>query len=70
MRDGNEATARVVDALERLGMEYFLAGSFSSNYYGIPRTTRDADFVIFVPRIPSSMRAESVVASRISNSQT
>ncbi len=45
MMDGNEAAARVVDALENLEIPYLLAGSFSSNYYGIPRSTRDADFV-------------------------
>lgn len=45
MKDGNEAAARVVDAFEKLGINYLLAGSYSSNYYGIPRATRDADFV-------------------------
>ena len=37
---------RVVDALERAGVPYMLVGSYSSNAYGIPRSTRDADFVI------------------------
>jgi len=45
VKDGNAVTARVVAAFEELGIEYFLAGSFSSNYYGIPRSTKDADFV-------------------------
>jgi hypothetical protein len=45
MKNGNEVTARVVEALDRLGVEYLLAGSFSSNLYGIPRSTKDADFV-------------------------
>lgn len=45
MKSGNEATKMVVDAFEALGMDYFLAGSYSSNYYGIPRATKDADFV-------------------------
>lgn len=43
--NGNEATARVIDAFDRLGLDYLLAGSFSSNFYGIPRSTKDADFV-------------------------
>ena len=52
MRDGNEAAARVVDAFDQLGIRYLLAGSYSSNFYGIPRTTRDADFVaVFSERI-------------------
>jgi hypothetical protein len=45
MKNGNEVTARMVDALDKLGVEYLLAGSFSSNFYGIPRSTKDADFV-------------------------
>ena len=45
MKNGNEATARMVEALDKVGIEYLLAGSFSSNFYGIPRSTKDADFV-------------------------
>ena len=37
---------RVADALTASGIAYLLAGSFSSNYYGIPRSTKDADFVV------------------------
>jgi hypothetical protein len=37
---------RVADALAACDVPYMLAGSFSSNYYGIPRSTKDADFVI------------------------
>jgi hypothetical protein len=45
---GEEATLAVVDALERLAIPYMLVGSFASNYYGIPRSTKDADFVISI----------------------
>jgi hypothetical protein len=41
-----EATLAVIDALETLHIPYMLVGSFSSNYYGIGRSTKDADFVI------------------------
>jgi len=41
----NEAAGRVIEAFEKLGVDYLLAGSFSSNFYGIPRSTKDADFV-------------------------
>lgn len=37
---------RAADALAACNVPYMLAGSFSSNYYGIPRSTKDADFVI------------------------
>jgi hypothetical protein len=43
---GKEATLAVIDALEELAIPYMLVGSLSSNVYGIPRSTRDADFVI------------------------
>ena len=42
----DEAALAVVDALEGLGISYMLVGSFSSNYYGIGRSTLDADFVV------------------------
>lgn len=39
-------TLQVADALSASGIPYLLSGSFASNYYGIPRSTKDADFVI------------------------
>src|SRR3989442_10412841 len=39
-------TLRVADALQACGIEYLFSGSFASNYYGFPRSTKDADFVI------------------------
>ena len=52
--NGNEAAAQVIDAMTSLKIRYLLAGSFSSNYYGIPRATRDADFVVQAgTRIPA-----------------
>lgn len=35
--------------LERSGVTYFLTGSMASNYWGIPRTTHDLDFVVQMP---------------------
>jgi len=40
---------RLVALFERLAIPYMLVGSFSSNYYGRPRSTRDADFVVVLP---------------------
>lgn len=39
-------TLQVVEALNSLRVRYLLAGSFASNFYGIPRSTKDADFVL------------------------
>lgn len=49
--------------LNRLGVTYYLTGSMASNYWGIPRTTHDLDFVIqlppsAVPRIVSEFSPE------------
>ncbi len=43
---GKEAALAVVEALEALQIQYMLVGSFAANHYGIPRSTRDADFVV------------------------
>jgi hypothetical protein len=49
---GEEATAAVIDALGSLDIPYMLVGSLSSNYYGVPRSTQDADFVVQLRDIP------------------
>jgi hypothetical protein len=45
MKNGNDVVARMIAAFESLGIDYMLVGSYSSNYFGIPRATKDADFV-------------------------
>lgn len=47
--NSEETTVAVIDALESLGVPYMLVGSFSSNFYGVPRATQDADFVVQLP---------------------
>jgi hypothetical protein len=54
----------LVDCLRRLngtGVTYYLTGSMASNYWGIPRTTHDLDFVIQLPpsAVPSIVAAFS-----------
>lgn len=48
----------LVDCLRRLNgasINYMLTGSMASNYWGIPRTTHDLDFVVQLP--PTSIPA-------------
>ena len=43
----------LVDCLRRLnrtGVVYYLTGSMASNYWGIPRSTHDLDFVVQLPQ--------------------
>lgn len=42
----DEAVVAVLEALEALGIPYMIVGSLASNFHGIPRSTRDADFVV------------------------
>lgn len=44
--NGNEALAQLVCALNQQNVAYMLVGSYSSNAYGIPRATNDADLVV------------------------
>jgi hypothetical protein len=46
MKQGEDAVVVLLNALNDLGVEYMVVGSFSSNRYGIPRATKDADFVL------------------------
>lgn len=44
--NSDQATAAVIEALNALQIPYMLVGSFSTNFYGIPRSTQDADIVV------------------------
>jgi hypothetical protein len=46
MVTATEFVTRVVAALRKLSIPYMVVGSFSSNVYGKPRSTKDADFVL------------------------
>lgn len=41
-----DCVSACVNALDRLRIPYMVVGSFSSNVYGIPRSTSGADFVV------------------------
>lgn len=42
----DEAVIAVIDALNSGGINYMIVGSYSTNFYGVPRATHDADIVI------------------------
>jgi hypothetical protein len=50
-----EVMQRITAALDRAGIAYMLSGSFSSAYYGAPRSTQDIDLVIAAT--PAQLRA-------------
>ena len=45
---GEEAVGRVADALQAHNAPFMLVGSFTTNFYGLPRLTHDADLVVAV----------------------
>jgi hypothetical protein len=45
--------------LNRVGIPYMLTGSMASNYWGIPRTTHDLDFVVQIPESAISVLVAS-----------
>lgn len=50
----NDLVFRVIDALDQVGIPYMLVGSYSSNVYGVPRATQDADMVLQLKNEPIS----------------
>jgi len=44
-----ELTIDAIRRLNRSRIAYFLTGAMASNYWGIPRTTHDLDFVVQLP---------------------
>ena len=44
-----ELLADCLRRLNRANVAYYLTGSMASNYWGIPRTTHDLDFVVRLP---------------------
>lgn len=46
MRTERELLVDCLERLSRLGIPYMLVGSMASNYWGIPRSTHDLDFVL------------------------
>jgi len=46
MKTGEDAVAALLDILNQQEVPYMIVGSFSSNRYGVPRATHDADFVV------------------------
>jgi hypothetical protein len=50
----SELLRRIVEALERIGLRYFVTGSTATIFFGEPRFTNDLDVVVDLPeeRIP------------------
>jgi hypothetical protein len=47
--NGTESLLELIKAFDRHSIPYMIVGSYSSNFYGIPRSTKDADLVVHLP---------------------
>jgi hypothetical protein len=65
---GNDGLLALLGILNELNVPYMMVGSYSSNFYGIPRSTKDADLVFefessmlkeIGDRLPPELRFES-----------
>lgn len=61
----------MIDALDAAGVPYMVAGSYSSNAYGVARATQDADLVVMlsgeglrqlVAKLPAKLRIDPQVS--------
>jgi hypothetical protein len=43
------AVVAILEALDAASIPYMIVGSLASNFHGVPRATRDADFVVELP---------------------
>lgn len=55
---GNEGLAALISVLNAGEYPYMIVGSYSSNFYGIPRSTKDADLVLSVASSDSGARLQ------------
>ncbi len=67
----NEIMFRFIEGFDALGVPYMLVGSYSSNVYGRPRLTKDADFVVQLdgdpmPALTKFLGAEFIVDPQMS----
>ena len=49
---GEETVVTVIDALTALRVPYVVSESLASNFYGVPRSTQDADLVLELSALP------------------
>lgn len=46
---GDDVIGAVLDALQAVQIPFMIVGALATNFHGVPRATRDADFVVQVP---------------------
>ena len=65
----NEIVLRVIEVLGQQSIPYMLVGSYSSNTFGIGRSTQDADFVVEFGTRPASPLFEALAPDLVFDDQ-
>lgn len=59
----SDVVFRLVDVFERLGTPYALGGAVATSFWGVPRTTQDADCLVAVPALAYQRLADELTAA-------
>jgi hypothetical protein len=57
-----DVVLRVADVCEELAVPYAIGGAVAASFWGVPRTTQDADFLIAVPAVAYQRLADALNA--------
>lgn len=57
-----DVVLRLADVLEHLGVPYALGGAVATSFWGVPRTTQDADCLVAVPAVTYQRLADALNA--------
>ena len=57
-----DVVLRIAGVFEQLGVPYAIGGAVATSFWGIPRTTQDADFLVAVPAIAYQRLADALNA--------
>jgi hypothetical protein len=58
-----DVVLRLADVFERLGVPYAIGGAVATSFWGVPRTTQDADCLVAVPAVAYQRLADALNAA-------
>jgi hypothetical protein len=63
-----DVVLRVADVCEELAISYAIGGAVAVSFWGVPRTTQDADCLVAVPAVAYQRLANALNARRSAGS--
>lgn len=58
-----DVVLRLADVFEQLGVPYAIGGAVATSFWGVPRTTQDADCLVAVPAVAYQRLADALNAA-------